>query len=147
MNPMDAVEEHLLSHISDRTELIPIPMERCIIDAISLDEEIQLERELIDAELAPIDAAWAARVDRATWEQPLPMAIARFEPWEHPNFWVRAFIEHIVYQGEVAFWPLQTLRFRTALELFRERWDESIDEVVDGLNLLSKLRYPKAVVA
>ena len=124
---------------------IPLPVPRCIIDAISLDEEIQLERELIEEELRPIDAAWAAYKPRATWPQPLPMQI-----WEPETYWgltalQRMFLQHIIFSGEIgsleAVGLANRLSFATAQELYREKWGSyPVSKVVEAANLISALR-------
>jgi hypothetical protein len=125
--------------------LIPLPVPRCIIDTICLDEEIQLERELIEDELRPIDAAWAAYEPRATWPQPLPMQI-----WLPKAYWgltalQRMFLQHIVFSGEIgsleAVGLANRLSFATARELYRKKWGSyPVSKVIEAANLISELR-------
>jgi hypothetical protein len=124
---------------------IPLPVPRCIIDAISLDEEIQLERGLIEEELRPIDAAWAAYEPRATWSQPLPMQI-----WQPKAYWgltalQSMFLQHIVFSGEIgsleAVGLANRLSFATARELYRKKWGSyPVSKVIEAANLISELR-------
>lgn len=124
---------------------ISLPVPRCIIDAISLDEEIQLERELIEEELRPMEAAWAAYEPRATWPQPLPMQI-----WEPDGYWgltalQRMFQQHIIFSGEIgsleAVGLANRLSFATAKELFCEKWGcYPVSKVIEAANLISALR-------
>lgn len=124
---------------------VTIPKVRVFIDDIILDEELQLERELMDEEYKPIQAAWDAYIPRATWPQPLPMNITRIEAYWNLSVLQVQFLQHIVFTGEIGELEVpglaNHLTFKTALELFREKWgDYPIAKVTEAANLMWELR-------
>ena len=126
------------------SEPVAIPRERVFIDTISLDQEIQLERELIDDELRPIEAAWAAYEPRATWPQPLPMRFWQPRLHEGPYTALQIqFLQHLFYTGQIgaAAGEFHHLGFKTAYEIFRSKWgDYPASKVVESMDLMSELR-------
>lgn len=128
-----------------------IPKERTIIDSISLDEEIQLERDLIEEEYSPIQRAWDALEDRATWNQLMPMSEWKPHAYWHLNIYQIELIKHLVFTGEVGNFEAVGLAlgcdlccFKTAYELHREKWgDYPIGEIVKAMNETDHLFYPK----
>jgi hypothetical protein len=131
----------------DSVDALPaIPQERIFIDAIILDEELQLERELIEEELRPIDAFWAAYEPRATWPQILPMQEFEPEPDWQLNILQLQFLKHLVYHGEIgsleAVGLAHHLAFRTAYELFCDKWGNYALQttVREAANLTSALQ-------
>ena len=125
--------------------LIPLPHERVFVDEIILDEELQLERELIEEELRPVQAAWDALEPEDTGLMPLPMQ--EFEPRSHWHLNSRQveFLRHLFFIGEVGYSEIiisvHHLEFKTALELFREKWgDYPIAKVTEAANLMWELR-------
>lgn len=121
------------------------PMERTLIDAISLDEEIQLERELIEEEFRPIKAALDAFQPEDTGLIPLPMQEFEPRPHWHLNSMQVEFLRHLFFIGEIGYSALiisvHNLEFKTALELFREMWgDYPIAKVTEAANLMWELR-------
>jgi hypothetical protein len=115
-----------MSRYESDEDLPAIPQERIFIDAIILDEELQLERELIEEELRLIDAFWAAYQPRATWPQILPMQEFEPEPEWQLNVLQVQFLKHLVYHGEIgsleAVGLAHHLSFTTAYELFCDKW-------------------------
>jgi len=135
-----------MSRYDSDEDLVTIPKERTIIDAVSLDEEIQLERELLEEEYRLIWAAWDAYVPRATWPQPLPMKNGtRTEAYWNLSILQVQFLQHIVFTGEIGELEVpglaNHLTFKTALELFREKWsDYPIAKVAEAANLIWELQ-------
>jgi len=128
-----------------REGLPAIPKARTIIDAVSLDEEIQLERELIEEEYRAIRAAWDAYVPRATWPQPLPMLIPELEDDWNLSILQVQFLQHLVFIGEIGDLEVaglcNHLAFKTAYELFREKWGGyALQTVREAANLMWELR-------
>ena len=128
-------------------DLMPIPKERVFIDAVVLDEELQLERELFQEEMAPIDATWANILPRATWSQALPMAI--FPPHLLKELGSTAlqsqFIEALVWKGMIGVAESARLvrrcSFQSAFELMRERFgSSSTTEIIEAADLMWELR-------
>jgi len=125
--------------------LIPLPPERVFVDEIILDEELQLERELIEDELRPVQAAWDALEPEDTGLMPLPMQEFEPRPYWHLNFLQVEFLRHLSFIGEVGYSAIiisvHHLEFKTALELFREKWgDYPIAKVTESANLMWELR-------
>ena len=125
--------------------LIPLPQERVFVDEIILDEELQLERELIEEELRPVQAAWDALEPEETGWMPLPMQEFEPRPHWHLNFLQVEFLRHLFFIGEVGYSAIiisvHHLEFKTALELFREKWgDYPIAKVTEAANLMWELR-------
>lgn len=136
-----------MSRYNTVEDLIPIPQERIFIDAIVLDEELQLERELYWEEMAPIDAAWANILHRATWPQALPMAI--FPPHILKELGSTAmqsqFLEALVWKGMIgvaeAARQVRRCSFQSAFELMRERFGPlSTTEISEVSDLMYELR-------
>jgi len=126
-------------------ELIPLPQERVFVDEIILDEELQLERELIEEELRPVQAAWDALEPEDTGLMPLPMQEFEPRPHWHLNSRQVEFLRHLFFIGEVGYSTIiisvHHLEFKTALELFREKWgDYPIAKVTEAANLMWELR-------
>ena len=125
--------------------LIPLPQERVFVDEIILDEELQLERELIEEELRPVQAAWDALEPEDTGLMPLPMQEFEPRPHWHLNSRQVEFLRHLFFIGEVGYSEIiisvHQLEFKTALELFREKWgDYPIAKVTEAANLMWELR-------
>ena len=128
-----------MSRYNTVEDLIPIPQERIFIDAIVLDEELQLERELLEEEMRPIDAAWDAYEPRGTWPQSLPMRVWGPLPWQHLNSLQLAFIQHVNFLGEIE--NGRRLEFRTAYQILREKAKgESTRFMVEAADLIWQLR-------
>jgi hypothetical protein len=128
-------------------DIVQIPKERIFINDIVLDEELQLERELYWAEMAPIDAAWANIQHRATWSQALPMAI--FPPHILKELGSTAmqsqFLEALVWKGMIgvaeAARQVRRCSFQSAFELMRERFSPlSTTEISEVSDLMYELR-------
>src|SRR5512139_3162828 len=83
--------------------LIPLPQERVFVDEIILDEELQLERELIEEELRPVQAAWDALEPEDTGLMPLPMQEFEPRPHWHLNSLQVEFLRHLFFIGEVGY--------------------------------------------
>lgn len=123
-----------------------IPKEIEFIDAICLDEELQLIREEFQEEMAPIDAAWDAWLPRQTWHQPLPMCVWEPSPWHKLNHLQLAFVQHINFMGEPYHPP--PMEFRTGLEILRDRYRElSMDWILESANLMWELQREIEAVA
>ncbi len=125
--------------------MCPIPKERVFIDAISLDEELQLERELFQEEMRPIEAAWAAYEPRATYPQLLPMQVLAIEPDWHLTALQKDFLQHLVFQGEIAAGEAHGLMrqpgFQTAFERLQELYRGlSMARIIDSADLMWELQ-------
>lgn len=135
-------------------ETIPIPKQPIFIDAISLDEELQLIREEFWEEMDPINRAWDSYVPRATWSQPLPMQI--FPPrlvreWGLTVLQAQ-FLQALVYRGEIGMLEAAGLvhrqGFQTALELQEELYRGlSPERILASANLRSQLQKEFEAVA
>jgi len=120
-------------------EPIIIPKERVLIDAISLDEEIQLERELLEEEMRPIEAAWAEHYPRMNYQAPSPMAIWWPQGNQKLTALQLAFIQHVNFQGEIE--NGRRLEFRTAYQILREKAKgESTQFMTEAADLIWQLR-------
>lgn len=129
-----------------------IPKERILVDAISLDVEIRLEKELYDEEMRPILAAWDAYLPRRTWPQILPMLVLEIEPDWHTNFLQNEFLKHLVFQGEIAAGEAHGLMrqpgFQTALGRLKELYrGHSMEHILDSANLMWELQRDIKAVA
>ncbi len=122
-----------------------IPQEITFIDAISLDEELQLIREQFREEMAPIEAAWDAYKPRRTWPQLLPMQILDIDPdWQLTSLQIE-FLKHLVFQGEIAALEAVGLvtrpGFRSALDMLRDLYrDLSMDRILASSDLMWELQ-------
>lgn len=129
-----------------------IPKAISFIDETILDQELQLIREEFREDWAPIEAAWAAYIPRATYGQLLPALILDIDPdWQLTSLQAE-FLRHLVFQGEIA--PLEAVGlatqpgFRTALDIQRELYgDLSMDRVLASANLMSELQREFEAVA
>ena len=113
-----------------------IPKERVIIDTISLDEEIQLDRAALEEELAPISQLWDEYHPGQTWPAGLPMRLWHPRPGQRYNFLQVAYLQHIIYQGET--WAGHNLGFRTALSIHRERQGDVARHRAEATAVLSR---------
>jgi len=134
-----------MSRYEGPEDLVTIPKVRVIIDAVSLDEEIQLERDLIEEEYRPIEAVWDAYQPEETGLIPLPMQEFEPRPHWHLNSMQVEFLRHLFFIGEIGYSALiisvHHLEFKTALELFREEWGGyPIAKVTEAANLMWELR-------
>jgi hypothetical protein len=124
---------------------VTIPKVRVFIDDIILDEELQLERELMDEEYKPVQAAWDACEPEDLGLMPLPLQEFKARPHWHLNSRQVEFLRHLFFIGEIGYSALiisvHHLEFKTALELFREEWgDYDPQKVREAANLLWELR-------
>jgi hypothetical protein len=132
---------------------IPKPIE--FIDSISLDEELQLIREQFLEEMAPIEAAWDVyESERAELAQHhchpnhghlLPMQILDIDPdWQLTALQVE-FLQHLVFQGEIAALEAVGLALRPGFQTALERLQEcyrglSMERIIDSANLMWSLQ-------
>ena len=86
---------------SSEEPLFDIPKPISIIDIVELDEEIQLDRERLEEDWHPIEAAWKAFIPRATWPQLLPCLDFKIEKYWHLNYYAAEFLKHLVFSGEI----------------------------------------------
>ncbi len=113
---------------------------------MSLDQEIQLERDLIEEEYRPIAAAWDNYVPKATWNQHLPMYDWQPEPYWHLRQDQIDFIRHLAFHGEIGVMEatglaLHANKFETAYEIHKAKWGECpIDKIVQAMDLMYELR-------
>jgi hypothetical protein len=129
-------------------ELIDIPKVRTIVPLVSLDEEIQLERELIEQEYRPIKRQWDLFKERVTWDQPLTLRFWEPDDAYQLNQDQIEFIRHPVLVGEIGSLGVSALAmnlcFKSALELFRDKCGNmQPSHMAEIMNSTDHIFYPK----
>lgn len=106
--------------------IFDIPKPISIIDAVELDEEIQLDRERLEEDWHRIEAAWESYIPRATWPQLLPCLDFKIEKYWHLNHHAAEFLKHLVFSGEIG--SMEAAGLACNLEYdFKTAWERGGD--------------------
>jgi hypothetical protein len=132
----------------ETVDLIPIPKERTIIDAISLDEEMQLEREDILFEYGPIVKQRANFIERASYDQ--PQTLDRYRHLPGLTILQNMYLEHLIYIGEIGAFAVvgltRDLNFTSAQEILKEKFKGlPLNTILEAADLGYSLRIRATV--
>jgi hypothetical protein len=115
---------------------------------VSLDEEIQLERELIEQEYHSITRQWDLLKERVTCDQPLTLRFWEPDDAYQLNQDQIEFIRHLVLVGEIGSISVSALAmnlcFKSALQLFRDKCGNiPTSRMTEIMNSTNHIFYPK----